>query len=153
MNNIYPKKQKFIAHKIGATVSYTSKRSRVRAATILASKYKHIQTTSLGSRESKLGYLSTKISNTNLLLDYSSSFGHAFSPKELVLPTSQVTITTTHSKPTLTKHLKNPIEVAKVVEDTKEKSKDEKRKAYFSQGMTLATSFEEKRQSTLKTTK
>ena len=56
-----------------------------------------------------------------------------------------MTNTTTHSKPTLTKHLKNPIEVAKVVEDNEEKLKDKKRKAHFSQGITLATSFEEKK--------
>ena len=88
MDNTYSKKQMIIAHKIDATVPNTSKRSRVRVATTLASKYKHMQTSLLGSRESKLGYLSTNISNTNSLLDHTSSFGHAFSPKEVVLPTS-----------------------------------------------------------------
>ena len=101
MDNTYSKKQMIIAHKIDATVPNTSKRSRVRVATTLASKYKHMQTSLLGSRESKLGYLSTKISNTNSLLDYSSTFGYAFSFKELVSLTSQVTNTTTYSKPTL----------------------------------------------------
>ena len=74
MNTSYPKKHKFIACKIEETIPYTSKRSRVKAASILVHKYKHTQTLSLSNRKSKLGYLSTKISNTNPLLDHNSSF-------------------------------------------------------------------------------
>ena len=61
-------------HKIGIIVLNNPKRARVSTAKSLASKYKCKQTSSLSSKESKLGSLSTKISNTNFLLEHSSSF-------------------------------------------------------------------------------
>ena len=119
ISNTFLKKYKNITHKIDAIAPNNSKRSRVSIAKTRASKYKHKQTPLLSSKESKLKPLSTKISNTNSLLEYSLGFRHTFTPKKLVLPTKQVTITTTYSKPTLKKHLKKPIEAAKVTDKIK----------------------------------
>ena len=133
MNTSYPKKYKCIAYEIEGTVPYTSKRSRVKTVSTLVHKYKYTQTLLLYNGKSKLRYPTKKIDNTNPLLDHNSSFRQVFSPKELVLPTTQV------------EHIKNLLKVAEVVKDTEEKSKDKKRKAHFSQGTDLAISFKEKR--------
>ena len=83
------------------------------------------------SKASKYRLLSTKSSITKSLLKHSSGFKPVHTPKVLVLPTKPVIRTTTPHKHNLKKHPKKPIEVAKLVENTEEQLKDEKRKAYF----------------------
>ena len=132
MNTSYPKKHKCIVRETGGTVSCISKRSRMKAASTIACIYKHTQTLLLYNRKSKLKYPSTNIGITNSHLDYNSSFRQVFSPKELVLPTSRVSITASPKYPTPVEHMKNSMKVAEIVKDTEEKLRDEKRKAYFS---------------------
>ena len=110
-----------------------------------ACKHPYKQAFSHSSKASKYRLLSTKSSITKSLLEHSSGFKPVHIPKAPVLPTKPAIITTTPSEHALKKHVKQATEAAKVVESTNEKSKDEKRKAYFSQGTTLAASFEEKK--------
>ena len=67
--------------KIGAIVLNSPKRSRNSAAKTLASKCKCKKIPILSSKDPKLEPLSTKISTTNSLLEYSLGFRYAFTPK------------------------------------------------------------------------